>query len=155
MKITVYAIGKLARPYWRAAQQDYLDRLRRYTALELRELKDIPARSRSRHEMQQEESRRLQEQLPEGVSLIVLDRRGRQMSSEELAQFLESHRLRGTRRLAFAVGGPFGFSQELREQANLVLSFSKMTLPHELARIVLLEQLYRAFTILKGEKYHK
>jgi 23S rRNA (pseudouridine1915-N3)-methyltransferase len=86
--------------------------------------------------------------------LILLDSRGKQLSSEELAQFLDDHKSRGTQQLLFAVGGADGFSAEARSAASTQLSLGKMTLPHELARVILLEQLYRAFTILKGHPYH-
>jgi 23S rRNA (pseudouridine1915-N3)-methyltransferase len=84
----------------------------------------------------------------------LLDSRGKQLSSEELARFLDDHQSRGTQQLLFAVGGPDGFSVEARKAAAFQLSLGKMTLPHELARVILLEQLYRAFTILKGHPYH-
>jgi 23S rRNA (pseudouridine1915-N3)-methyltransferase len=87
-------------------------------------------------------------------TLIVLDPRGQQMTSEELAKFLERHMQRGTQSMWFAVGGADGFTEKGREAAETLLSLSRMTLPHELARVVLLEQLYRAFTILKGHPYH-
>ncbi|HUQ50152.1 MAG TPA: 23S rRNA (pseudouridine(1915)-N(3))-methyltransferase RlmH [Terriglobales bacterium] len=87
-------------------------------------------------------------------SLVVLDSRGKQMTSEEFAQFIGGHQQRGTQSLWFAVGGADGFSKEARKAAATELSLGKMTLPHELARVVLLEQLYRAFTILKGHPYH-
>jgi len=86
--------------------------------------------------------------------LVLLDSRGKQMSSEEFAKFLDQHQQRGTQYLWFAVGGADGFSEEARKTAATQLSLGKMTLPHELARVVLLEQLYRAFTILKGHPYH-
>ncbi len=86
--------------------------------------------------------------------LVLLDSRGKQLSSEELAQLIDSHQTRGTQQLLFAVGGADGFSADARKTAALQLSLGKMTLPHELARVILLEQLYRAFTILKGHPYH-
>jgi 23S rRNA (pseudouridine1915-N3)-methyltransferase len=86
--------------------------------------------------------------------LILLDSRGKQLSSEELAELLREHQGRGTQQLMFAVGGADGFSAEGRKAAAMQLSLGKMTLPHELARVILLEQLYRAFTILKGHPYH-
>lgn len=87
-------------------------------------------------------------------AMVVLDSRGEELSSEEFAKFLENHQNRDPRPLLFAVGGADGFSPELRRSAYFVLSLGKMTLAHELARVVLLEQLYRAFTILKGHPYH-
>ena len=86
--------------------------------------------------------------------LILLDSRGKQLSSEELAKFIGDHQSRGTQQLLFAVGGADGFSPEIRKLAYFELSLGKMTFPHELARVILLEQLYRAFTILKGHPYH-
>ncbi len=86
--------------------------------------------------------------------LVVLDSRGKQLSSEELAKFIDDHQDRATPQLLFAVGGADGFTSEMRKRAHFELSLGKMTLPHELARVILLEQLYRAFTILKGHPYH-
>jgi 23S rRNA (pseudouridine1915-N3)-methyltransferase len=87
-------------------------------------------------------------------TLVALDARGKQMSSEELAAFINAQQTQGTQRLMFAVGGADGFSAELLAKAQVKLSLGKMTLPHELARVMLLEQLYRAFTIIKKHPYH-
>lgn len=122
--------------------QDYLKRLSRYADVET---SDIPGEDT------------LFKQLKSGRTapfLVLLDSRGKQMSSEDLADFIREHQGRGTQQLVFAVGGADGFSAESRKAAQLQLSLGKMTLPHELARVVLLEQLYRAFTILKGHPYH-
>ncbi len=86
--------------------------------------------------------------------LIVLDSRGKQLSSEDLAEFLQKHQDQGSTHLLFAIGGADGFNDHLQKAASFSISLGKMTLPHELARVVLLEQLYRAFTILKGHPYH-
>jgi len=86
--------------------------------------------------------------------VALLDMRGKQFTSEQFASFIESHQSRGTQTLLFAVGPADGFSETALKTANQLLSFGKMTLPHELARVILLEQLYRAFTILKGHPYH-
>lgn len=87
-------------------------------------------------------------------SIILLDSRGKQMSSEEFAKFLDDQQNRNPQPLLFAVGGPDGFSENARQSASFVLSLGRMTLAHELARVVVLEQLYRAFSILKGHPYH-
>jgi len=121
---------------------DYLKRLSRYVPVET-------------HELPSETS--LFKQLDKSSSkpfLILLDSRGKQLSSEELARFLADHQTRGTQQVMFAVGGADGFSAEARKAAAFQLSLGSMTLPHELARVILLEQLYRAFTILKGHPYH-
>ena len=93
-------------------------------------------------------------QVERGARLVALDSRGEQMSSEELAQFVAQHQNRGTGSLLFAIGPANGWSEETLTVASDKLSLGRMTLPHELARVVLLEQLYRAFTILKGHPYH-
>jgi 23S rRNA (pseudouridine1915-N3)-methyltransferase len=85
---------------------------------------------------------------------VMLDSRGKQLSSEDLAEFIRDHRDRGTQELIFAIGPADGWSETARKHAGLLLSLGKMTLPHELARVVLAEQLYRAFTILAGHPYH-
>ena len=119
---------------------DYIKRLSRYLTIDTVEARDEAS---------------LFKQFDRSKSfLVILDSRGKELSSEELATFLDSHQSRGTQQILFAVGGADGFSAEGRKAAAFQLSLGKMTLPHELARVILLEQLYRAFTILKGHPYH-
>jgi 23S rRNA (pseudouridine1915-N3)-methyltransferase len=122
---------------------EYLKRLSHFAACEAQELPSEAA---------------LLKQLERGGRtppvLVLLDSRGRQLSSEEIANFLEYHQSHATQELLFAVGPADGWSAETRSAAKTILSFGKITLPHELARVVLLEQLYRGFTILKGHPYH-
>jgi 23S rRNA (pseudouridine1915-N3)-methyltransferase len=134
--------GKDKSPAVQQLTQDYVKRLARYADIETA---DLPGEDT------------LFKHLKSGRTppfLVLLDPRGKQMSSEELAEFIRDHQGRGTQQLVFAVGGADGFSAESRKAAQAQLSLGKMTLPHELARVVLLEQLYRAFTILKGHPYH-
>jgi 23S rRNA (pseudouridine1915-N3)-methyltransferase len=136
--------GKDKFPAIQSLTAEYLKRLSRYVPVESQELSSEAS---------------LFKQIDKTVSrtapaLVLLDSRGKQLSSEELAQFLDDHQSRGTQQLLFAVGGHDGFSAEARKAASFQLSLGKMTLPHELARVILLEQLYRAFTILKGHPYH-
>jgi 23S rRNA (pseudouridine1915-N3)-methyltransferase len=126
-----------------ALTTEYLKRIGKYATIETHELPNEPALFKQR------------DKLSGARVLVLLDSRGKQMSSEELAQFIASHQTRGTQQLLFAIGGADGFSAEARKSADVQLSLGKMTLPHELARVVLLEQLYRAFTILQGHPYHK
>ncbi len=143
MKIKVVWIGKTKEPAIQALTDDYLKRLSRYTDVAGVALKDEAAvLALARGERQRERHK-----------LVLLDSRGKQFSSEELAEFLEREQVQ-TLPLLFAIGGTDGFSEEARRQAGFVLSLGRMTLPHELARVVLLEQLYRAFTILKNHPYH-
>ncbi len=155
MKIRLFTIGRMKARGFQLAQADYLQRLQHYANIDLLELKDVPTRNRTEAQIQDDETRTVLRVLPDDAFLVALDRRGKQLSSEDLAFFL--NKLMGDRRktVIFAIGGPHGFSEALRQRADLVLSLSAMTFPHELARVMLLEQLYRAFTILKGEKYHK
>ncbi len=144
MKIKIAWIGKTRQPAIQELSAEYLKRLGHYAEAEGITLKDEPAlldlasgrRSRVKH------------------SLVLLDGRGRQFSSEELAKFLNDYQGRNSMPLLFAVGPADGFSDAARRSATTIFSLGKMTLAHELARIVLLEQLYRAFTILKGHPYH-
>jgi 23S rRNA (pseudouridine1915-N3)-methyltransferase len=121
---------------------DYLERLRRHVTVETHECAD------------ESEILRVYEKSAGTRLLIALDERGRQMSSEEFAEWLRTHQDRGTKHIFFAVGGADGFSTDFLRAAKVQLSLGKMTLPHSLARVILLEQLYRAYTILKGHPYH-
>lgn len=143
MKIKVAWIGKTKESAIQILTDDYLKRISRYAEVSDVALKDEAAILAVAHGERQKERHRL----------VLLDSRGKQLSSEELAQFLEREQMQALP-LLFAVGGADGFSDETRQQAAFVLSLGKMTLPHELARVVLLEQLYRAFTILKNHPYH-
>lgn len=140
MKLKVAWIGKTKEAAIQSLAAEYLRRLARYIPTEPLEFAGEAA---------------LLKQLDKShVALVLLDARGRQLSSEQLADFLKDHQDRGTPALLFAIGGPDGFTDAARQRASLQLSLGKMTLPHELARVVLLEQLYRGFTILKGHPYH-
>ena len=146
MKIKVAWVGKTKEPAIQALTDEYLKRISRYAEVARLALKDeaaILSLAASEKQRQQKERH----------TLVLLDSRGRQFSSEELAEFLEREQVNATP-LLFAIGGSDGFSEEARRQARFTLSLGKMTLPHELARVVLLEQLYRAFTILKRHPYH-
>jgi 23S rRNA (pseudouridine1915-N3)-methyltransferase len=135
--------GKDKSPSIAALTTDYLQRIGRYSPIETHELSSEATLFKQR------------DKLSGARVLVLLDSGGKQMSSEELAEFVGSHQTRGTQQLLFAIGGADGFTAEARKSADVQLSLGKMTLPHELARVVLLEQLYRAFTILQGHPYHK
>ncbi|HXE58294.1 MAG TPA: 23S rRNA (pseudouridine(1915)-N(3))-methyltransferase RlmH [Gemmatimonadales bacterium] len=152
MRITLLAVGRL-RPHYRAACDDYLARLRRYARVTEREVREgTPARPPA--EQRAEEAERLSAHLPPGTRLVALARAGTALSSEDLARRLERWTLEA-RPLAFAIGGSTGLADEFLARAELAWSLGPLTLPHELARVVVCEQLYRAFTILRGEPYHK
>lgn len=143
MRLTVAWIGKSKDAAIGSLTAEYLKRLQRYVAVEGRELSDQSALTKL-----------VSRSGRTAPVLVLLDSRGKQLSSEELAAFVRDHRDRGTQELIFAIGPADGWSDELRTKADFQLSLGKMTLPHELARVVLAEQLYRAFTILAGHPYH-
>jgi 23S rRNA (pseudouridine1915-N3)-methyltransferase len=144
VKIKVAWIGKTREPAIQSLTDDYLKRLSRYAEVEGVTLKDEAALLK----LCTRDAR------PTRYALVLLDPRGKQFSSEELAMFLEDHQGRNPLPLLFGVGAADGFSERARQAATMVLSLGKLTLAHELARVVLLEQLYRGFTILKGHPYH-
>jgi 23S rRNA (pseudouridine1915-N3)-methyltransferase len=144
VKLNVAWIGKTKEPAIQSLTDEYLKRLSRYAEVEGLTLKDEAAVLR----LGARDAR------PARHTLVLLDSRGKQFSSEELAKFLGDYRERNPLPLLFAVGPADGFSEPARQAATLILSLGKMTLAHELARVVLLEQLYRAFTILSGHPYH-
>ncbi len=144
MKLTIAWIGKTKNPAIQSLTDEYLKRLKQYSEVEGVAVKDEAALLKLCGRAHGSPRR----------WLVALDSRGKQMSSEELADYLRQHQERNPLPLVFAIGGADGFSDSFRTQADLVLSLGKMTLAHELARVVLLEQMYRAFTILKGHPYH-
>jgi len=150
MKIKVAWIGKTKEPAIQALTDEYLKRISRYAEIAGLSLKDEAAiMSLARGDSRQNKTKTKNDR----HKLVLLDSRGKQLSSEELAQFLDREQLNAVP-LLFAIGGSDGFSEEARKQAGFMLSLGKMTLPHELARVVLVEQIYRAFTILKSHPYH-
>ncbi len=144
MELTIAWIGKTKNSAIQSLTDEYLKRLRQYADTEGAALKDEAALLKLCGRDGRGARRRL----------VLLDSRGKQLSSEELAVFLREHQDFNPGPLVFAVGPADGFGEELRQKADFVLSVGKMTLAHELARVVLLEQVYRAFTILKGHPYH-
>lgn len=144
MKLKIAWIGKTKDASIQALTQEYLRRIARYAEVEGVALPDEAALLKLREKSGTRPAH----------TLVLLDSLGKQLSSVEFAQFLENHQDRNPQPLVLAIGPADGFSPETRQAASAILSFGKMTLAHELARVVLLEQVYRAFTILKGHPYH-
>lgn len=154
MRIAIIAVGKLKERFWRDAAEEYLTRLTPYASVRVVEVADRdPARGEAR--ALAEEGADVVRAIPDGAHVIALDIDGRQLSSEGLAERLERLALEGRSNIAFLVGGSHGLSAEVLAAAHERISLGPMTLPHNLARIVLLEQVYRAFKIRRGEPYHK
>ncbi len=134
---------------------DYLKRLRRFFPVEVVEVPEEDLNRRSPEEVLAAEARKILKRIPSEAYVISLDReRGEPVSSEKLARRLNSLGISGRSHVAFILGGPLGLSQEVLKRADALVSFGPVTLPHALARVVLLEQLYRAAKINRGEKYH-
>lgn len=153
------AVGKLKEQYWRDAVKEYTKRLGAYCRLEIYEAADEAfSEGLSAAEEEQIKARewhRLARYLRAGTYLVALDVRGEEVSSEQLSARLDNLILAGRSDITFLIGGTLGLPEEALKQANWRLSFSKMTFPHQLMRVILLEQIYRAFKISKGEPYHR
>jgi 23S rRNA (pseudouridine1915-N3)-methyltransferase len=152
VEITVAAVGKL-RPYYRQAADDYARRLRRYATIREQEVREA-SRAPSSVVQRAEEAARLETKIADGSTMVALARDGAGWNSRELARQLERW-LQAGRPLALVIGGSEGLDPALVSRAGARWSLGPLTLPHELARVVVLEQVYRAFTILRGEPYHK
>jgi 23S rRNA (pseudouridine1915-N3)-methyltransferase len=151
MRIRILYEGKTKDAHLRAIQQDFAARIEHFTGLTLEEL---PAQRGARKAGLTSAERSLLEKLS-GTRKVLLDQRGRERTSQEFAEWMGQEALRGSRELAFLIGGPDGFSTAFREEADVLLALSRMTLTRDLARTLLLEQIYRAFTILNGFPYSK
>lgn len=159
MNITVIAPGKIKERYFSEAIDEYKKRLSRYGKTEIIELKDEPtpeAPSQKEKEIiLEKEGERIREKIPSGSYVVALCVEGKQKTSEELASLFSEVSLSGKSRITFVIGGSLGLSDKIKNSADLKLSFSKLTFPHKLMRVILMEQIYRAFTICEGKTYHK
>lgn len=159
MKLRIICTGKLKERFYTEAVDEFKKRLSRFCELELVELPDEKvADDPSPAEIERVkniECRRMGEKLAQGEYVIALDPQGKELSSEQLAGKLSEIMLGGCSRIAFLIGGSHGLTDEIRKRADMILSFSKLTFPHQIFRIMLLEQIYRAFKILNNEPYHK
>lgn len=159
MNITIISVGKAREDYIKTGIEEYLKRLSKYCKINIVELEDekVPDKlsERELQIIQQSEANRIKSFLKPGWYIIALDAGGKQFTSEELASKIENLGISGQSNMSFIIGGTTGLSSEIRNSANLILSFSKLTFPHQLIRLFLLEQLFRSFKIIKGETYHR
>lgn len=153
MKITVIAVGKTSTPEISRLIDGYLRRIGHYIGFELVELPDARG-CRDSESQKRAESDAILKRLTAADTVVLLDERGREMTSVEFARFLEGRMNAGIKRLVFIIGGPYGFSQEVYSRADRLLGLSQMTFTHEMVRLFFTEQVYRAMTILRGEPYH-
>ena len=159
MSIAVIAVGKLREKPYRMMADEYLKRLSRYGKVEEIELNDLPEPVASsaaiEEQIKQKEGEAILQKVKPGDRVIAMTIPGKQYSSPELAEHLETLRLQGISRTVFVIGGSLGLGKNVLDRADEEMSMSRMTFPHQLARVMLLEQIYRAAKISAGEKYHK
>lgn len=159
MKITLLTVGKIKEKYLRDGIAEYTKRLSRYCKLEIIEVADekTPDRASAAEELQikETEGARLMKNIKDSDYVIALAIDGRMLDSVELSKKMESLGVQGESSIVFVIGGSLGLSDEVLKRADYKLSFSKMTFPHQLMRMILLEQVYRGYRIMHGEPYHK
>jgi|ERR1051326_1657784 23S rRNA (pseudouridine1915-N3)-methyltransferase len=151
MNITLLCTGKTFEKYIQEGIQIYFERIKHYCRFSIVE---IEAGKGNENEIKKRETETILKKIDEKDFLILLDEKGKDFSSIQFAELFRHHQNISTKNLVFLIGGAYGFSEEVYKRANGKITLSKMTFPHQLVRLIFLEQLYRAFTILKGEKYH-
>ena len=155
MHLELLFLGKTKESYLAAGIEDYATRLSHYLKLEVKIIKEGKTDKGTPDNLQIEKTSEKLLQNVQGSFLVCLDRTGKQMDSPALAKQMERWEMQGIKKISFIIGGPLGLSAAILKKADLVLSLSSMTFTHEMTRLLLLEQLYRACTIKAGEKYHK
>ncbi len=155
MKINLPLLGKTKNSFIETGMKEYSGRLKHYTPITLNVLKVKKKKGWTEQQERQEEGRILLANTMPGDVKVVLDSTGKQLSSEQFADLLSRWEQDGRKQASFLIGGPTGHSKEVLQQADVTLSLSRMTFTHDMVRMFLLEQLYRAYTIKAGEKYHK
>jgi 23S rRNA (pseudouridine1915-N3)-methyltransferase len=155
MRINLLCVGRLTLSYLNDGCTEFAGRLKRYLPFSITELKEHKTgRKQDLQRIIATEGENLEQRIPTGTFVIALDQRGKSMSSEQLAELMSDHMVRSIPEWTLLIGGPYGLSETLRKRADLVLSLSSMTLTHQMARLLLLEQLYRCCTIIRNEPYH-
>lgn len=159
MNITLITVGKVKEKYLRDAIDEYSKRLSRYCKLDIIELPDekTPDNASEKEELQikEKEGKSILSKIKENSYVIAMDLKGKHITSEEFSSLIDNLGVEGNSNITFVIGGSLGLSQEVIKRANYKLCFSKMTFPHQLFRVMLLEQIYRGYRIIKGEPYHK
>ena len=159
MNITIISVGKLKEKYLKLAIDEYTKRLGRYCKVDIIELPDekTPDNASEKEELQikDKEGELILSKIKDNMFVVAMDLNAKQMTSEEFSKFLDTQGVMGNSNIAFVIGGSLGLSKNVIKRANHKICFSKMTFPHKLFRVMLLEQIYRAFRIMKNEPYHK
>ncbi len=155
MKINLLVIGKTQKPFLKEGENEYLKRLRKYIQFEKIEIPDLKnAKKLTEDQIKEEEGKLILAKLNPNGLVVLLDDKGKAQTSEQLADWLQNQMNRGYKHITFVVGGAYGFSDAVYQQANQKLSLSKMTFSHQMIRLFFIEQIYRGFTILNNEPYH-
>ena len=159
MKITVITVGKVKEKYLRDAIAEYAKRLSRYCKLEIIEVADEKTPDQASETVEEQirdkEGERILKHIRDDMYVVTLEINGKMLSSEELADKINLLGIQGQSSVAFVIGGSIGLGCEVLKRSDYALSFSKMTFPHQLMRVILLEQVYRSYRIINGEPYHK
>lgn len=155
MKVRLLCVGRLSESYLQEATQLFAERIRHYLPLEIIELREEKAGKKAdARYLVAREGERLLEKMPPDALVVALDEKGRQLTSEKLALQIERPMVEGRANLVFIVGGPYGLSEQVKRRADKILSLSELTFTHQMARLFLLEQIYRALTIIRNAPYH-
>ena len=159
MKITIVTVGKIKEKYLKDAIAEYSKRLSKYCKLEIIEVADEKTPDNAsavvEEQIRSKEAERILKYIKEDAYVITLEIHGKQLTSEELADKIERLGVQGTSHIMLIIGGSIGLGEEVLKRSDFALSFSKMTFPHQLMRVILLEQIYRSYRIISGEPYHK
>jgi 23S rRNA (pseudouridine1915-N3)-methyltransferase len=155
MKIAIIQTGKTNEKHIAEGVEIYSSRIKKYTGFEIITIPDLKnTRNMPGHEQKTKEGNKILQSVSKEDYIVLLDERGKELTTAEFAEWLEKKNSGSIKRLVFIIGGAWGFSEEVYTRADIMLSLSKMTFPHQLVRLLFSEQLYRAFTIIKGEPYH-
>lgn len=154
MKIKIVSVGSIKEKFLKDAISEYLKRLTRFAKVEIIEVDETKIQKKSEEQVKKEEGERLLKRIGQDEFVFLLDLKGELISSEVLAQKINDLINKGISPLTFVIGGTLGLSEEVRKRANIKLSISKMTFTHQMCRMIILEQIYRAFKIINNEEYH-
>lgn len=159
MKITLITVGKIKEKYLKDAIAEYSKRLSKYCKLEIIEVADEKTPDNASEAMEEiirvKEAEKILKYVKKDAYVVTLEIQGKELSSEEFAEKIERLGIQGTSHMIFIIGGSIGLGEEVLGKSDFALSFSKMTFPHQLMRVILLEQIYRSYRIINGEPYHK
>lgn len=154
IKINIYAVGKVKESFLREGIEEYLKRISKFAKINVIEIEELKLQNRSETEIKEKEGELILSKIKDNEFVILLDLNKKELTSEELAKKLDSLINEGKGEIAFVIGGSLGLGENIKKRGNLSLTFSKLTFPHQLIRLFLVEQIYRSFKIINNESYH-